>query len=346
MSSTLIESALAGDETAFEQLVGPFRHELQVHCYRILGSLSDAEDAVQETLTAAWLGLPGFEQTAPIRSWLYRIATNRCLNMLRSSRRRPRVVTPPLDYVAPEPTRAGDVLWLEPYPDALLHEQWDINVGPEARYEARESISLAFIAALQLLPARQRVVMILRDVMGFTSNEVADLLDSTEQSISSALKRARATLAVKRPDPDESRELNCSAEHKLLSQLVQAFESGDVKGIVALLTDDVWVRMPPGPMEYQGREMARTFFTAVAFRRGRRYRLLPSRANGQPAFGVYLQDPNSHIAQANGLLVITLKGNSISAITKFNVATMSRFELPQCLGEDAMISGTNSKLSG
>jgi len=277
MGTELIDRARSGDAAAFEQLVGPYRHEMQVHCYRLLGSVADAEDALQETLAAAWLGLGAFEGRAAVRTWLYRIATSRCLNMLRAARRRP-VVAAPLAFEPPEPTRLGEVAWLEPYPDVLLAGLTDTAAGPEARYEAREAVSLAFVTALQLLPPRQRAALILRDVLDFSAREVAGLLGSTEQSVTSALKRARATLARELPSADQPAPPPGSpAEQALLSRLIRAFEAADVDALVSLLADDVWVRMPPVPLEYQGRDVAGNFFATVGFRQGRRYRLIPDR---------------------------------------------------------------------
>ncbi len=333
MSIDLVDRARSGDETAFEQLVGPYRREMQVHCYRILGSVADAEDALQETLTAAWQGLGGFEGRSGIRTWLYRIATSRCLNMLRSATRR-QVSQSVLDVEPPEPTGFNEVGWLEPYPDVLLTDLPDTGAGPEARYEAREAISLAFITALQLLPPRQRAALILRDVLGFSAREVASLLDTTDQSITSALKRARAALDRELPSSDQSPPApNSPDEQRLLRRLVQAFEDSDVAGIVALMAEDVRLRMPPAPLEYQGSELAGRFFASVAFRQGRRYRLVPARANGQPAFGVYLRDPVTDIAHAFGLLVITLAGDRISAITRFDNAALARVGLPRTLAD-------------
>jgi RNA polymerase sigma-70 factor (ECF subfamily) len=332
VSTELIDRARSGDGAAFEELVDPYRHEMQVHCYRVLGSVADAEDAVQETLTSAWRGLAGFEGRSSIRTWLYRIATNRCLNMLRSASRRAAEDPPVLDIEIPEPTRWGEVVWLEPYPDVLLGHPQDAASNPEARYASREAVSLAFITALQLLPPRQRAVLILRDVLDFSGQEVADLLDTTAQSVASALKRARATLARDMPTPDRPAPAAGSpAEQEVLERLVRAFEDGDVDSMVALMTDDVWVRMPPVPLEYQGRELARRFFATIAFRHNRRYRFLPIRANGQPAFGVYLCDPLTHVAHANGLFVITLAGEQVSAITRFDNAVIPRFGLPRTL---------------
>ena len=331
MTTELLARARAGDGEAFWQLVEPHRHELQVHCYRVLGSQADAEDLLQETLLAAWQSLPGFAERASLRSWLYRIATNRCLNWLRSASRRMSVEAASLPVEPPEPTRRGEITWLEPYPDSLLDEAGDPEPGPEVRYERREAISLAFVTALQLLPPRQRVVLILRDVLGFHAAEAAKILDTTEESVTSALKRARTTLArdlqtaEKRPPP------NSAAERRLLDQLVDAFERGDVNGIVSLMTEDAWVRMPPVPLEYQGRELASRFFATVAFRHGRRYRLIATRANRQPAFGVYLQDQTSGVARIFGLFVITLAGDKVSAITRFDNSVITRFGLPRTL---------------
>jgi RNA polymerase sigma-70 factor (ECF subfamily) len=333
VSAELIERSRSGDHAAFEQLVGPHRHELQVHCYRILGSVADSEDALQETLTSAWRGLAGFEGRASIRTWLYRIATSRCLNMLRSASRRPTAGLPVLDVEPPEPSRLGEVVWLEPYPDVLLAGVPDSAAGPDARYEAREAISLAFVTALQLLPPRQRVTLILRDVLDFSGREVADLLNTSEESVASSLKRARANLAREMPPVDQPPVAHSPAERELLARLVRAFEVSDVDGLVALMTDDVWVRMPPVPLEYQGRELAGRFFSTVAFRQGRRYRFIPTRANGQPAYGVYLRDPVTQVAHAFGLFVITLSGDRISAISRFDSGVLPRFGLPRTLAD-------------
>jgi RNA polymerase sigma-70 factor (TIGR02960 family) len=331
VTTELLARAKNGDGEAFRQLVEPHRHELQVHCYRILGSLADAEDLLQETLLAGWQALGGYEERASIRSWLYRIATNRCLNWLRSARRHPQVEAPGLSVEPPEPTRLGEVPWLEPYPDALLDEAAELEPGPEARYESREAISIAFITALQVLPPRQRAALVLRDVLGFRATEVAEILETTEESVTSALKRARGTLMRDLPEGNRPPPPNSPDERRLLDKLVDAFERGDVDGIVSLMSEDAWVRMPPMPLEYQGRELARRFFALVAFREDRRYRLIPTRANGQPAFGVYLVDRTSGIAHAFGLFVISLSEDEVSAITRFDNAVISRFGLPRTL---------------
>jgi RNA polymerase sigma-70 factor (ECF subfamily) len=329
VTNELLTRARAGDQHAFAELVEPHRRELQVHCYRILGSVQDAEDALQDAMVAAWRGLAGYEARATIRTWLYRIATSRCLNMLRSASRRPQVNTA-IPYVEPpEPTRLGEVIWLEPYPDALLEGLSDTAPGPEARYETREAISLAFITALQLLPPTQRAVLILRDVLGFTASEAAQMLNSTEQSVSSALKRARAHLSreerPRQPQPDSLEE------RQLVDRLVHAFEASDIDGIVALMTEDAWLRMPPIPLEYQGRKLAARFFAAVAFRQGREFRLVATRANRQPAFGLYVREPHAGVSHANGLMVLTLAGDQISAIDRFDNGVLPRFGLPRTL---------------
>jgi RNA polymerase sigma-70 factor (TIGR02960 family) len=334
MATDLIDRAQAGDEQAFQQLVEPYQHELQVHCYRILGSAQDAEDAMQETLLAAWRGLGGFEQRSSLRTWLYRIATTRSLNALRSASRRPSMEWSNRDVDPPEPTRLGEVPWLEPYPDVLLAELADSAPGPQARYEAREAISLAFVTALQILPPRQRTALILRDVLGFSTSEAAQTLQTSEQSVASAVKRARATLARELPPGQQEAPPppHSSAEQRLVAQLTRAFEAADVDGIVALLTEDVWLTMPPLPLEYQGRDLTARFFTLVfQSRRRRQYRLVATRANGQPAFGVYVRDRHAPVLHANGLLVLTLAGDRISAITRFDPSVLARFGLPRSL---------------
>jgi RNA polymerase sigma-70 factor (TIGR02960 family) len=289
---------------------------------------------VQDALLDAWRGLAGFDGRSSIRTWLYHVATNRCLNMVRSASRRPRAAWPVPDVEPIEPSRLGEVVWLEPYPDVLLGDLSDATDGPAARYEAREAVSLAFVTAMQLLPPRQRATLVLRDALGFSAREVAEILDTTEQSVTSALKRARATLARELPVPDQPPPApNSPGEQDLVRRLVRSFEDGDVDALVALMTDDVWVRMPPVPLEYQGRDLARRFFSAIAFRQGRRYRFVPTRANGQPAFGVYLRDPLTQVAHAFGLFVITLSGDRVTAITRFDNTVLARFGLPRTLAD-------------
>ena len=332
VSADLLAKARAGDGQAFGQLVDPYRRELHVHCYRILGSVQDAEDAVQETLLSAWQGFAAFEGRASMKTWLYRIGTNRCLKSLRSASRRPRPIPNRRNRSLPEPTRSGEVLWLEPYPDVLLEGLADTPPGPEARYEAREAISLAFITALQLLPPRQRAVLILRDVLGFRAAEVAEMLDVSHESVTSALKRARATLARERTAQQPPPPPHSAAEQKLADRLARAFEGSDVQRLVSLLTEDAWVRMPPLPFEYQGRELATQFFE-WGFQGGCKFRLIPIRANGQPAFGLYVRDPRTEIAHANGLLVLGLAGDRISTITRFDPGVFPHFGLPRTIAD-------------
>ena len=332
LTADLIGRARSGDGEAFGELIGPYRRELQVHCYRILGSAQDAEDAMQETLLAAWQGLDGFAGRASVRTWLYRVATSRCLNALRSARRRPAAAWPLPGVEPPAPTRLGEVPWLEPYPDLLLAGLADTAPGPETRYEAMEAISLAFVAALQLLPPRQRAVLILRDVLGFRASEVAGMLDASQESVTSALKRARATMARQLRPPAEREPPpppGSASEQELVARLTRAYEAGDVDGLVALLTDDVVLAMPPVPLEHHGRELAARFHAAVTFREGRTYRLVATRANGQPAFGGYVRDPQAGTAHANGLLVLTLAGRRICAMTRFDNGVLDRFGLPR-----------------
>jgi RNA polymerase sigma-70 factor (TIGR02960 family) len=334
VTADLLTRARAGDGDAFRELTDPYRRELQVHCYRMLGSFQDAEDALQDTLLAAWQGLGGFEGRASIRTWLYRIATNRCLNALRSAKRRPAKDWDIPEVEPPEPTRLGEVLWLEPYPDALLEGAIDAPLGPEARYEQTEAISLAFVTALQVLPARQRAVLILRDVLGYHTHEVADMLDSTVESVTSALKRARASLQRRLP-PTGEREPppapHSPAEQALVARFVRAYEARDVDAVVALLTDDVNLSMPPIPFEYQGRDAVARFYASFGMRQGRTLDLVPARANGQLAFGLYLRAPTGGIRHGTGLDVLTLTGDRISAITHFDNSVLPSFGLPRSL---------------
>jgi len=233
----------------------------------------------------------------------------------------------------PEPTRLGDVPWLEPYPDLLLDQLTGTEPGPEARYEATEAISLAFITALQLLPPRQRAVIVLCDVLGFSRAETGGILQATTESVASALKRARATLARRAadtPDREPPPAPGSPAERELVRQLTAAYASGDVNGIISLLAEDVWLTMPPAPFEYQGREVAGRALSLL-FGRGLRYRLVATRANSQPAFGLYVNDPRSRVLHANGLMVLTLAGDRISALTRFDNSNLARFGLPRTL---------------
>jgi RNA polymerase sigma-70 factor (ECF subfamily) len=324
--------ARAGDESAFQELVAPYRRELHLHCYRILGSLPDAEDVLQETLLAAWRGLGGFEQRASLRAWLYRIATNRCLNLLRDRKRRPQEV--PTMAQPPMPTRMAEPMWLDPYPDALLDEIVDTAPGPAARYETRESVGLAFAAALQHLPPRQRAALVLREVLGYKTSEVAEMLSTTEASVKSALQRARATLDQWVPAGPERAPLPGSArERELVGRFSTAVEQGDTAGVISLLTDDAWLTMPPQPYEYQGPPAIAGFIVHERDdRRDANLRMVPTRANGQPAFGCYLPDPHAPISRAYGIMVLALSADRVSAITWFGERSLfAHFGLPRTL---------------
>ena len=332
VTTDLISRARSGDSEAFRELTEPHRRELQVHCYRLLGSFQDAEDALQDTLLAGWQGLAGFEGRASIRTWLYRIATNRCLNALRSASRRPAKEWNVPEVEPPEPTRLGEVAWLQPFPDALLEGMIDVPLGPEARYEQTETISLAFVTALQVLPPRQLAVLTLRDVLGFRAKEVADMLDSSVESVNSALKRARAGLQRRLP-PTTDREpppaSDSPPEDAIVTKFVRAWEAADVDALVALLTDDVFISMPPMPFEYEGRDVVARFCASI-FGSGRRFHLVRTRANGQPAFGAYLRASNG-IRHGTGLYVLTLTGDRICAMTRFDNSVLPWFGLPRSL---------------
>ncbi|NUR60064.1 MAG: sigma-70 family RNA polymerase sigma factor [Catenulispora sp.] len=334
----LLYRARSGDRDAFAELVEPFRGELHLLCYRMLGSLQDAEDTLQEVLLAAWLGLEGFEGRSSVRTWLHRIATNRCLNALRSSSRRPAATAKPAPSGAgwePETALPGEVPWLQPYPDLLLEGLPDAGPSPEARYESREAVSLAFLTALQLLPPNQRAVLLLRDVLGYRAAEVADLLDLTESAVTSALKRARVTLDAKRAPGSPAPAPGSPQEQELTDRFVAAFLSHDVEALIALMTDDVWVRMPPLPFEYRGAGDARRFFTAIQPHRSRITRLVPTRANGCPAWAEYARDPVTGVLHCVGLLVAAYAGEQISELTHFEAAVAAMFGLPRTMAEKA-----------
>ncbi len=332
VASDLMSRARAGDGDAFRELTEPHLRELQVHCYRMLGSFQDAEDALQDTLLTAWQGLTGFEGRASLRTWLYRIATNRCLDARRAASRRPAKEWDVPGVEPPEPTRLGEVVWLQPYPDVLLEGAISVPPGPEARYEQAEAISLAFVTALQVLPPRQLAVLILRDVLGFHASEVAGMLDSTVNSVNSALKRARAGLQRRRPpaaDGEPPPACGSPAEVAVVAKFVRAWESADMGALVALLTDDVFMSMPPMPFEYQGRDVVARFCASL-FGAGRMFDLVPARANGQPAFGAYLRAPTG-IRHGVGLYVLTLTGGRICALTRFDNSVLPWFGLPRSL---------------
>jgi RNA polymerase sigma-70 factor (ECF subfamily) len=305
-------------DDAFRELTEPYRRELKVHCYRMLGSIQDAEDALQDTFVTAWRSLDAFEARSSMRTWLYRIATSRCLNALRTASRRPAVAWNIPGVAEPEASRYGEIPWLEPLPEALAAGATDSSAGPEARYEQSESISLAFITALQLLPPRQLAVVILRDVLGYHAHEVAVMLDATLDSVNSALKRARAALerglpSSERVPPPAPGSLD---ERRLVEKFVNAYSSADIDALVALLTEDVRISMPPMPNEYHGRAAAARLY-AQLIQQGRRYEFVETRANGQPALRAFLRDAAGVLYPA-GVAVLTLSGNQISAVTRFD----------------------------
>jgi RNA polymerase sigma-70 factor (TIGR02960 family) len=329
----LLGRAQSGDQQAFAQLTDGYRRELKLHCYRILGSTQDAEDALQETFISAWQALANFEERASIRTWLYRIATNRCLNMLRAASRRPEVASS-LNTTLPEPTRVGEVVWLEPYPDILLDGLPDDSPGPDARYETRESVSLAFITVLQLLPPRQRVALVLRDVLGYRASEAAEMIEATEASVESALKRARLTLHDRLADTKDREPPpapNSAVEREIVARVTAAFEAGNVDELLVLLTEDVLVTMPPIPGELEGREDAGRYFRKTLFHPGPSMRIVPTRANGQPALASYVRDPQTGLYHASGIVVLTLSGRLTSAMTLFGKDVLSSFGLPRAL---------------
>jgi RNA polymerase sigma-70 factor, ECF subfamily len=323
--------ARAGDEDAFRALTDPYRRELQLHVYRIVGSAQDAEDLLQEPLLAAWRGLEGFEERASIRAWLYRIATNRSLDALRARGRRPE---DPRMTQMPEPTRWSEPVWLEPYPDVLLEGIPDEAPGPEARYDTKESVALAFIVGLQRLPPQQRAVLVLRDVLGFRAAEVAGILDTTAAAVNSLLTRARAALDSRLPATGRERAPlpNSKLERELVGRFAETVENGDIDGMVALLTAEAWLTMPPLPHAYQGPDAIRAFLRGAEERRGAPMRLVPTRANTQPAFGCYLSGSATEAARAFSLLVLSLEGSRISAITWFaDSSVFPHFGLPRML---------------
>jgi RNA polymerase sigma-70 factor (ECF subfamily) len=302
------------NDEEFRALTDPYRRELHVHCYRMLGSVQDAEDVLQETLLAAWRGIDGFEARASLRAWLYKIATNRCLNFLRDAKRRPQT-QPAWPAPPPEPSRYGEATWLEPYPDSLLAGVADSAAGPEARYEQRESIALAFVTGLQHLPARQRAVLVLRDVLGLRAAEVAEMLESSEASVNSALHRARAAID-ERPAMRERAPLPDSAEEReVVARFADAFERGDIEAVAEMLTDDALLSMPPQTLEYIGRQAITAFFRVVPAALGfDSFRFSPTRANGQPA-----------LLYERGVIVLTLEGDRIAGITRFPLGRRSAF---------------------
>ena len=331
MTNQVLARAHAGEEDAFRELTDPYRRELQIHIYRIVGSVHDAEDLLQETLLAAWRGLEGFEGRASVRAWLYQIATNRALDALRATRRRPEDLQRMTEM--PEPTRYGAAIWLEPFPDVLLEGIPDQAPGPEVRYETKEAIELGFIVGLQHLSPPQRAVLVLRDVLGYRAEEVAEMLETTAQSVNSLLRRARAAFESRLPAAGRERAPlpDSKRERDTVGRFADAIQTGDIEGLVALLTDDAWLTMPPEPYEYQGPAAIGAFLSDRMIRRGAPL-LVPTRANTQPAFGAYFPTLETEIARLYGMLVLTLEGPQIAAITWFGGnSAFPHFGLPRVL---------------
>jgi RNA polymerase sigma-70 factor (TIGR02960 family) len=327
MTDPVLVRAQAGESDAFAELTNPYRRELHVHCYRILGSFQDAEDLLQETLLSAWQALDRFDGRS-LRAWLYRIATNRCLNYLRDSSRRPKVTTAttsgsPFAGAA----NSDEPWWLEPYPDAFIDT---VELGPEARYDARESIALSFVAGLQHLPTQQRAALVLRDVLGFSAAEVAEMLDSTPASVNSALQRARGGLHSSR-GPDRVALPRSPREAEVVDQFIDAIQQGDLDRVVALLTDDAELKMPPEPFEFRGPRPIAEFLQQVAFWR-EDLKMVPTRANNEPAFGYYRKDPNADVYRASGIFVLTVSEDQISSMTRFGDKSLfACFGLPRTI---------------
>ena len=338
MNTALLERASRGDEDAFAELTDPLRGELEFHCYRMLGSRQDAEDVLQETMLAAWRSFAGFERRSSLRTWLYRIATNRCLNTLRAAARRPAPLA--ARFPIPEPTRREDITWLEPYPDDRLSWLADHAPGPAARYEAREAVEITFVAALQRLSGRQRAVLVLRDVLGFHADETAAMLDVSVDAVKSALKRARAALDGEMPETLKPPAPRSAEEQELLARFAEAFVADDIDGVVALVTEHAWFRMPPADVEYQGPAGIGAMLGAIAdHRAGQVPRLLPAGANGQPAYGTYRIDPATGLAEPTGLMLLSLTGRRVAALTWFvGVAPLAAVGLPTDPSDPRLVS--------
>jgi RNA polymerase sigma-70 factor (ECF subfamily) len=317
----LLEAARRGDETAFAGLLKPYERELHAHCYRMLGSVFDADDALQEAELRAWKALKRFEGRSSLRSWLYTIATNTCLTQIQ---RRPKRVLP-VDYGPSTDPFVGpgvpitETVWLEPYPDSDLE---DGLAGPEARYEQRESVELAFIAALQHLPATQRAVLILREVLGFSAKEVAEAMETTVASVNSALQRARASIEERVPDQSQQETLRTLGDDELeeiVKTYVDAWERNDIETVVSLLTEDAAISMPPLASWFGPREQFEVFLREHPMTGQIRWKMALTTANGQPAFGAYAWDPTEKAYMAFALNVLTFRGDKISDVVAFAV---------------------------
>jgi RNA polymerase sigma-70 factor (ECF subfamily) len=329
----LLEAARGGDEDAFRRLVEPHRRRLNAHCYRMLGSIHDAEDALQETLLRAWRGLPRFEGKSSLRAWLYRIATNTCRNLI--ERRPARVLPTGYGPAADLHDDLGEPLvesvWVEPFPDEMLGSE-DAQASPEARYEAREGVELAFIVALQHLPARQRAVLILREVLGFSTDEVAEALETTPAAVYSALHRAHKAVEERLPEQSQQETLRSVGDEgvrEIVERYVAAWERHDVEAVAAMLTEDATIAMPPTPTWFRGREAVSAFLARDPLAGGQSWRIVPCHASGQLAFGHYLLDEERGAHVAHHVVVITLEGSRVAEITAFLLPDLfSYFRLP------------------
>jgi RNA polymerase sigma-70 factor (ECF subfamily) len=330
-----LEAARGRDEPAFARLIGPHRAALHAHCYRMLASTADAEDALQETLLRAWRALPKFEGRSALRSWLYRIATNVCL---RAIEKRPKRVLP-VDYGPARDPHGGpeaplvESVWVDPYPDEAVA---DGASSPEARYEQRESVELAFVAALQHLPGRQRAVLLLRDVLGYAPAEIAETLETTPTAVYSALQRAHEAVDDRLPARSQQATLRALGDEQIrgaVERYVQAWDDGDVPALVALLTEDATFAMPPMPTWYRGRSAISGFLASYPLSGRRAWRMVPVRASGQIAFGCYVVAEPGAPAEAHDIEVLTLDGDArISDVTAFiTPEAFARFGLPPVL---------------
>jgi RNA polymerase sigma-70 factor, ECF subfamily len=323
MEAALLETARSGDESAFTRLFEPYRGQLHAHCYRMLGSVHDAEDAMQEVSLRAWRALAKFEGRSSLKSWLYTIATNTCLNQIE---KRPKRVLP-VDYAAAADPHGGpgepvvESVWIEPYPDETLGVE-DGLAGPEARYEQRESVELAFIAALQLLPANQRAALILREVLGFSAQEVADALDTSVASVNSALQRARKTVEERVPEQSQQATLRSLGDDELreiVERYVRAWETNDVDTVMEILAEDATFAMPPLASWFGGEESIRIFLAGWPLSGAWRWRPIPTRANGQPALAFYAWDEDERAYLPFALNVLTFRGDRVADVTAFVV---------------------------
>jgi RNA polymerase sigma-70 factor (ECF subfamily) len=327
MTDTVLTQAQSGDDQAFQELTDPYRRELRTHCYRILGSFQDAEDILQETLLSAWQALDRFDGRS-LRAWLYRIATNNCLNYLRASSRRPQATSAiNADSLFVDAAHSDEPWWIEPYPDVFIDE---VELGPEARYDARESIALSFVAGLQRLPTQQRATLVLRDVLGFSAAEAAEILNATAASVNSALQRARATFQSS-GGPDRVTLPRSPKETEVVERFVRAIQQGDLQGVVSLLTDDATLSMPPEPFQFHGPRPIAGFLQRAAFW-SPDLKVVETRANHDPAFGYYRPDPNSNIYRASGIIVLHVTGSKVSSLTRFGDKSLfACFGLPRTI---------------